>query len=390
MADQDEDFAAMLAESERDVPKAKKRPRVGDQVTGKVISVGKDTVFVDVGGKAEGSLERAQVSDAEGKLLVKIGDTIEARVVADAGGALTLRVKLGGRGPEARAELQQAQELGIPVEGVVTEVVKGGVSVDVAGVRAFCPASQIDVRFVDDLTTYIGQKLTFRITRYEPRNLVVSRRALLEEDNAKLATETRKKLEPGAVLRGKVVGFKPFGAFIDLGGIEGMLHVSELGYARVEKPEDMLSLGQEVDVAVLKIEPAVKGDKAGERISLSLKALASDPWRDVVATLVEGARVKGKITRLQPFGAFVEITPSVEGLVHISELGAGRRINHPKEVVSVGQDIEAVVLSIDHERHRIGLSMASSNDGNAEDVAAVAKAHAPAKFGTFADLLKKR
>jgi small subunit ribosomal protein S1 len=296
-----------------------------------------------------------------------------------------LRVKLG-RGPEARGELEQAQELGIPVEGLVTEVVKGGVSVDVAGVRGFCPASQIDVRFVDDLATYVGQKLLFRITRYEPRNLVLSRRALLEEDNAKRAIETRKKLEPGAVLRGKVVGFKPFGAFIDLGGIEGMLHVSELGYARVDKPEDMLSLGQEVDVAVLKIEPGEKGD----RISLSLKALANDPWRDMAATLVEGTRLKGKITRLQPFGAFVEIAPGVEGLVHISELGAGRRINHPKEVVAVAQEVEAVVLSIDHERHRIGLSIASSSDGSAEDVAHVAKSNAPAKFGTFADLLKKR
>jgi len=379
----------MLAESERGAPKARKRPRVGDQITGKVVSIGKDAVFVDVGGKAEGSLERAQVSDPEGKLLVKVGDTVEARVVADAGGSLTLRVKLG-RGPEARGELQQAQELGIPVEGVVTEVIKGGVSVDVAGVRGFCPASQIDVRFVDDLTVYVGQKLLFRITRYEPRNLVLSRRALLEEDNAKRAIETRKKLEPGAVLRGKVVGFKPFGAFIDLGGIEGMLHVSELGYARVEKPEDILSLGQEVEVAVLKIEPGGKDDRVSERISLSLKALANDPWRDTAATLVEGSRVKGKITRLSPFGAFVEIAPAVEGLVHISELGAGRRINHPKEVVSVGQEVEAVVLSIDQERHRIGLSIASSSDGNAEDVAEAAKAHPTAKFGTFADLLKKR
>src|SRR4051812_4956021 len=385
MADQEEDFAAMLAESERGAPHAKRRPRVGDQITGKVISIGKDAVFVDVGGKAEGQLERGEVSDADGKLMVKLGDSIEARVVGDAGGVLTLRVRLG-RGPEARAELQQAQELGIPVEGVVTEVVKGGVAVDVAGVRGFCPASQIDVRFVDDLTTYVGQRLTFRITRYEPRNLVLSRRVLLEEENAKRATETRKKLEPGAVLRGKVVGFKPFGAFVDLGGIEGMLHVSELGYARVEKPEDMLSLGQELDVAVLKIEPATKGEKT-ERISLSLKALATDPWRDTAATLVEGARVRGKITRLSQFGAFVEIAPGIEGLVHISELGAGRRINHPKEVVSVGQDVETVVLTIDHERRRIGLSMASSTDGNAEDVAEAAKAHPPAKFGTFADLL---
>ena len=388
MADQDEDFAAMLAESERGAPRAKKRPRVGDQITGKVISIGKDAVFVDVGGKAEGQLERGEVSDPEGKLLVKVGDSIDARVVADTGGVLTLRIKLG-RGPEARAELQQAQELGIPVEGVVTEVIKGGLAVDVAGVRGFCPASQIDVRFVDDLAVYVGQRLTFRITRYEPRNLVLSRRALLEEDNARRATETRKKLEPGAVLRGKVVGFKPFGAFIDLGGIEGMLHVSELGYARVERPEDMLTLGQELDVAVLKIEPAAKGEKT-ERISLSLKALASDPWRDLAASLVEGTRVRGKITRLSPFGAFVELAPGVEGLVHISELGAGRRINHPKEVVSVGQEIEAVVLSVDHERRRIGLSMAASAGGSPDEVAEAIRPKPAARFGTFGDLLKKR
>jgi small subunit ribosomal protein S1 len=388
MADQDEDFAAMLAESERGAPRAKKRPRVGDQITGKVISIGKDAVFVDVGGKAEGQLERGELSDADGKLLVKVGDAVEARVVGDAGGVLTLRVKLG-RGPEARAELQQAQELGIPVEGTVTEVVKGGLAVDVAGVRGFCPASQIDARFVDDLAVYVGQRLTFRITRYEPRNLVLSRRVLLEEDNARRATETRKKLEVGAVLRGKVVGFKPFGAFVDLGGIEGMLHVSELGYARVERPEDALSLGQELDVAVLKIEPATKGEKS-ERISLSLKALASDPWRDTAASLTEGARVRGKVTRLSPFGAFVELAPGVEGLVHISELGAGRRINHPKEVVSVGQDVEAVVLTIDHERRRIGLSMAASDGASAADVAEAVRAHPPARLGTFGDLLKKR
>jgi small subunit ribosomal protein S1 len=395
MADQDEDFASMLAEFESGKSRAeKKRPRVGDVIRGKVISIGKDSVFVDAGGKAEGVLERGQVSDPEGKLLVKIGDTIEARVVADAGGVLTLRVKLG-RGPEARAELAQAQELGIPVEGLVQEVVKGGVSVDVAGVRGFCPASQLDARFVEDLSTYVGKRLTFRITRYEARNLVLSRRALVEEENARRAAETRKKLEPGAVLRGKVVGFKPFGAFVDLGGVEGMLHVSELGYARVERPEDVLSLGQEIDVAVLKIEPAEplardSPGSRGERISLSLKALASDPWRDATASLAEGQRVKGTITRLQPFGAFVEIAPAVEGLVHISELGAGRRINHPKEVVSIGQEVEAVVLGIDHERRRLSLSMAASKDATPDDVAAVARAQPPARLGTLGDLLQRK
>ncbi len=396
MPDQDEDFAAMLAEFESGKPRAeKKRPRVGDVIQGAVISIGKDAVFVDAGGKAEGVLERSQVSDADGKLLVQIGDKIEARVVGDAGGVLTLRVKLGGRGPEARAELQQAQELGIPVEGVVQEVIKGGVSVDVAGVRGFCPASQLDARFVEDLSVYVGKRLTFRITRYEARNLVLSRRALVEEEKEKLAAETRKKLEPGAVLRGKVVGFKPFGAFVDLGGVEGMLHISELGYTRVDRPEDVLRLGQEIEVAVLKIEPpergAGKGDKdRGERISLSLKALASDPWRDATARLAEGERVRGTITRLQPFGAFVEIAPAVEGLVHISELGAGRRINHPKEVVSIGQEVEAVVLAIDHERRRLSLSMAASKDATPDDVAAAVRAQPPAKLGTLGDLLQKK
>lgn len=375
----------MLAASEAGT-KPSKRPKVGDVVKGTIISLGKDTVFVDVGGKAEGTLDRGQVSDNEGKLLVKIGDTIEARVVSDAGGVLNLRVKLG-RGPEARAELQQAAELGIPVDGLVTEVVKGGVSVDVAGVRGFCPASQIDARFVEDLAAYVGQKLQFRITRYEPRNLVLSRRALVEEVKEKLAAETRKKLEPGVVIRGKVVGFKPFGAFVDIGGIEGMLHISELGYSRVERPEDVLALGQELDVAVLKIEPGEKG----ERISLSLKALASDPWREATAKLAEGQRVKGTITRLQPFGAFVQLAPAVEGLVHISELGAGRRINHPKEVVSVGQEVEAVVLGIDLDRRRLSLSLAQSKDGTAEDVAVVKQQQgAPAKLGTFGDLLSKK
>ncbi len=383
MSTDDDDFAAMLAESEKGAPRTK-RPKIGDLVKGKVISIGKDTVFIDAGGKAEGTLEKTQVTDKEDKLLVKVGDTIEARVVADAGGVLQLRVKVG-RGPEAKAELLQAAELGIPVEGTVTEVIKGGVSVDVAGVRGFCPASQIDARFVEDLSVYVGKKLMFKISRYEPRNLVVSRRALVEEENQKLAVETRKRLEVGAVLRGKITGFKSFGAFVDLGGIEGMLHVSELGYSRVDKPEDVLSLGQEVDVAVLEIKP---GDK-GERISLSLKALATDPWRDAAANLKEGQRVKGTITRLQPFGAFVEIAPGVEGLLHISELGAGKRINHPKDVVSPGQQVELSILRIDTAERKIALSMNESSDGNAEEVAAAKAQSGAAKLGTFGDLLAK-
>jgi small subunit ribosomal protein S1 len=394
VANDDEDFGALLAEFEgKETKRDKKRPKVGDLVRGKVISIGKDAVFVDVGGKAEGVLDRAQVTNADNALQVAVGDEVEARVVADDARGLQLRVKIG-RGPEARAELAQAQELGLPVEGHVTEVVKGGLVVDVAGLRGFVPASQIDLRFVDDLSVFVGQRLQFRVTRYEPGprgNLVLNRRSLLEEEQKKSIAAAKENLVPGRVVRGKITGFKPFGAFVDLGGgLDGMLHISELGYNRVEKPEDVLALGQEVDCVVLKME---EDDKGRPRISLSLKALAADPWVDATKNLHEGSRVRGPIVRLATFGAFVQIAPGVEGLVHISELGAGRRINHPKEVVKVGQDVEASVLAVDHDKRRLSLSLASADDASPEDRAAAAtaqKAAIPAKLGTLADLFNKK
>ena len=391
MTPDDDDFAALLAESERDAPRGKagRRPKDGDVVKGVVTSIGKDAVFVDIGGKAEGVLDREQVAAPDGTLRVKVGDTVEARVAGERNGSLVLRVKLG-RGPEARAELVQAQELGIPVDGKVTGAIKGGLEVDVAGVRGFCPASQADARFVADLTTMIGQTYQFRVTQYERGNLVLSRRALLEEENARRAEELRGRLEVGAVLRGKVVGFKPFGAFVDLGGIEGMLHVSQLGYGRVEKPEDILSLGQDVEVQVLKLEEGEAGKKP--RVALSLKTLQADPWVEATRDLPVGGRIKGEISRLETFGAFVKLAPGVEGLVHISELGAGRRVNHPKEVVSIGQQVEATILSIDTDKRRLSLSLAAAQrDAEAADLveARAAVAPAPKRLGTFADLLAK-
>ncbi len=395
--DDSEDFAALFAEAEAGRPKGKaaRRPQPGDVVRGVVTSIGKDAVFVDLGGKAEGVLDREQVVDPDGQLRVQLGDTLEARVAGERGGALVLRVKLG-KGPEARAELVQALELGIPVEGKVTQPVKGGLEVDVAGVRGFVPASQIDARFVEDLTGFVGQRLSFRVTQYERGNLVLSRRALLEEENARKAVETRAKLVVGAVIRGRVTGFKPFGAFVDLGGLEGMLHVSELGYGRVERPEEVLALGQELDVQILKIEdsePGPDGRRRGPRIGLSLKALQADPFLDGTRHLTPGGRVRGTVTRLQPFGAFVEIGPGVEGLVHISELGAGRRLNHPKEAVAVGQEVEVEILSIDPERRRLALSMAAAQKSAERADLVEARAALPAppsSLGTFADLLKKK
>ena len=314
----DDDFAAMFAQTAQGRTKGSapvKRPKPGDMVTGVVTSIGKDAVFIDLGDKSEGVLDRDQVVADDGTVRLKVGDKVEARVAGERGGALVLRVRMG-RGGEAKAELVQAHELGIPVEGKVTGVIKGGLDVDVAGVRGFCPASQVDARFVADQSVFVGQRLQFRVTQYERGNLVLSRRALLEEENAKRAAELKGKLEVGVVIRGKVTGFKPFGAFVDIGGMEGMLHVSELGHSRVEKPEDVLQLGQELDVQVKAIEEAADGKRP--RIALSIKSLMDDPWGQAVKSLVVGATVKGTVTRLQPFGAFIEVLPSIEGLVHSS------------------------------------------------------------------------
>jgi small subunit ribosomal protein S1 len=397
MSEKEDDFGAMLAAFEKENAAAPRRkdPKIGEMVKGRVVTIGHEAVFVDLGAKAEGMIDILEVRDADGKLLVKIGDTVEARVVETAGkaGCIVLRRAALGRGPEAKAELEQAFAHGIPVEGTVSAVNKGGVEVTIAGVRAFCPISQLDARHVEDATAYVGQKLQFKITRYEAGargqlNLVVSRRQLVEEENARKAAETMARITPGAVVKGKITSLRDYGAFVDLGGVEGMLHVSELGFSRVNRPSDLLAVGQEVEVQVLKIEKSTDPKRSEPRIALSLKALEKDPWEDVAARFREGTKARGTVVRLDTFGAFVEIAPGIEGLVHISELGGEgkRQIRHPRDVVKVGQQVEVVVLGVDTEKHRISLSMnAATVDG--DDPTPVPPA--PQKLGTFGDLLAK-
>lgn len=363
-----QDFGSILAEYEQSQPEAEakaKEPKVGDKVKGKVLSIGPEAVFIDLGGKAEGSLELAQVTDAEGNVTVAVGDEIDATIASTdpETGAFVLRRKAAGRGPgDRRTEVELAFRHGIPVEGVVNAVVKGGVEVQVYGMRAFCPVSQLDLRYVENPERFLEQRLTFRIARYEDQgkgrrpNIVLSRRALLEEEQKSKAAETRAKLAPGAVVRGKVTSLTDYGAFLDLGGLEGMLHVSEIGHTRVANPKDVLEIGQELEVQVLKIEPGKDPKKGGERISLSRKALEGDPWKEAASRFPEGARVPGRVMRLETFGAFVEIAPGLEGLVHISELGGGRRLRHPREALQLGQDVEVTVLGVDTAKRRISLT----------------------------------
>ncbi len=261
------------------------------------------------------------------------------------------------------AEIRQAHEAGLPIEGLVTGLNKGGAEVQVYGMRAFCPLSQLDLRYVENPQQFVGQKLMFKVNRLEEGNrggrgpnIVLSRRQLLEEEQQTRAAETREKLQVGAVLTGRVTSLTTYGAFIDLGGIEGMLHVSEIGHSRTTHPQDVFTVGQEVEVQVIKIEQG-KDEKRPERISLSRRALESDPWQDAASRFPEGTEATGRVMRLETFGAFVELAPGLEGLVHISEMGAGRRLNHSREAAEQGQDVQVRVLGVDTGRRRISLSM---------------------------------
>jgi len=391
-----EDFKALLSQFEQETTGQTERgPQEGDKVRGRVVSIGRVHVFVDLGAKSEGSMAVEDLTDADGNLTVSVGDSIEAVVTRkdERAGTLLLGSKRGGH-IHGGAELEHASQHHLPVEGLITGVTKGGVEVQIAGQRAFCPASQVDLHYVEDLETFVGQRLTFRITRYEGGrrpNLVVSRRALLEEEQKTLAEATRAGLEEGAVLQGTVTSLKDYGAFVDIGGVEGMVHVSELAFERVKHPKDVLHVGQQVEVAVLRIE-TTDNPKHPEKIALSIRALARDPWQDAAQRFPAGGRVKGTVTRVQPFGAFIELEPGIEGLVHISELGAGRRVNHPREVVNPGDQVEATVLTVDMDKRRIGLSLdtARQSDMAATDASAYTSDKAPKQdIGTFGMLLKE-
>ncbi len=390
-----EDFASLLGEFEQEhAGTTRQEPKVGDKVRGTVVSIQGDSVFIDLGAKVEGIVEIEELTGADGNLSVSIGDSIEISVGGkDENTGTLLLGSRHARHVRGSDGLRQAFQQQIPVEGRVTGVTKGGVEVEISGERAFCPASQIDIHYIEDLETFVGEKLAFRITKFEGGkhiNLVVSRRALLEEAQNALATETRAHLEVGAVMKGTVRSIKDFGAFIDLGGVEGMVHISELSFGRVDHPKDILTVGQPVEVSVLRIEKT-DNPKQPERIALSIRALEKDPWRDVLNQYPVGTLVQGSVTRIQPFGAFIELAPGVEGLAHISALGAGRRIKHPQEVISVGDQVLATVLSVDLEKHRIGLSLDTERKGEesaSPDV--MAKYTQPKQgFGTLGDLLRE-
>ena len=355
--DDGDEFARLLAGDERTAT----APTPGQRVTGVIVQIGELDAFVDCGGRQELSLPTAELQDEDGKQQYAVGDEITAHVIGKADEmSLTLAIDLRQAGWRT---LTEAHAAGTPIRGKVHGTNKGGFTVALGRFRAFCPFSQMDLRRIEAAETYLDREFEFKLLELgeEGRNLVVSRRALLQDQRDSEAAETRVQIVPGAVLDGEVSRLVPYGAFVDLGGIEGLLHISEIAHERLEDPADFLQEGQTIRVKVLEVQNL--GEPRRERVSLSLKALAEDPWPMTVNALPIGRDVPGKVMRVVDFGAFVELLPGIEGLVHISEL-ADRRVDHPHEVVKAGDEITVRILDVDPERRRIALSLRQADPGD--------------------------
>ncbi|HWH19150.1 MAG TPA: 30S ribosomal protein S1 [Solirubrobacterales bacterium] len=327
----------------------------GDVVNGKVVRIDKDEVLVDIGYKAEGVIPsnelsiRKSVNPAEE---VELGEEVDALVLTkeDAEGRLILSKKRA-RFEKAWRRIEVAADSGEPVEGSVIEVVKGGLILDL-GVRGFLPASLVDIRRVHNLDEFMGQTLECKVIELNRsrNNVVLSRRAVLEEERKEVREQILGRLEPGQVVEGKISNIVDFGAFVDLDGIDGLIHISELSWSHVNHPSEVVSIGDTVRIKVLDI------DRDRQRISLGLKQTQEDPWQRVISTHRPGDVLEGTVTKVVAFGAFVEILPGVEGLVHISEL-ADHHVENPSEVVEPGSKLNVKILEIDEDRRRLSLSI---------------------------------
>lgn len=353
MSEENKDFGSLfeskMASMSTTIP-------TGTKVKGVITKIGKTTVFVDLGVQCDGIMDTLDLKDSKGELKYKEGDTIEAVNMGWSDEGYKLAIKVSRDMTDAAVE--QAFESKLPIEGKVLEERKGGFGVQVSSVTGFCPFSQMDARGVKkEPAEYVGQTYMFMIQEYgeEGRNLVLSRRILLEKEALEAKERLKDCLNIGDVMGGTVVKVMPFGAFVDLGGIEGMVHVSEMGWKRGVNPEDVVKVGDEVQVKILDIEWG-DGTKR-DRLALSMKQAEGNPWDRIPHELgyAVGIKRKGTVSRLADFGAFIEIEPGIEGLAHISQLGVEERVNHPSDVLKVGQEVEVTILDLDFDRRRISL-----------------------------------
>ena len=352
MTTEKEDSFAAMFEQQPVAPRKRRAIRIGDRLDAIVIQVGRDAVFVELDGKQQAFLEAAELRDDDGTINVKVGDKISANVVEinDEQGVVRLGRSLGK--PGSVAALEMAKASGLPVDGKITGVNKGGLEVEVGGARAFCPMSQVDARRIEeeDAKAMIGQTLKFMVTdvRDGGKSVVLSRKNLLAREASESATRALSDIVPGAVLRGTVTGVRDFGAFVDLGGIEGLIPRSEVSHDRSAAISSSLKPGDEVEVSVLEVKDveAARPGAPTKKITLSLKALAADPWAEL--DIAEGRVIKGTVVRITEFGRFIRLAPAVEGLLHISELGKNAKGDE-------GEELLVVVKKVDRAAKKISL-----------------------------------
>lgn len=342
-----ESFADIFGASERSSFKE------GEIAKGKVLSIDNDFVQIDIGFKSEGMIAAWEFMTEEGVTTIAVGDTVEVLVeeVESEDGQLVLSKEKAER-LKVWDEISNAYDNEEAVEGTIVARVKGGLSVDI-GVKAFLPGSQVDLRPVRNLEALLGEKASFKIIKFNKRrgNIVLSRRALLETERKKMREATLTTLDEGQILDGVIKNLTDYGAFIDLGGIDGLLHITDMSWGRINHPSELFQVGDEIKVKVLKF------DQEAERVSLGLKQIQPDPWIDAGMRYPLGMRIQGKVVSLTDYGAFIELEPGIEGLVHVSEMSWTKRVKHPSKVVTIGDEVEAVVLDVDERDRKISLGM---------------------------------
>ena len=326
----------------------------GQIVKGEIVGINGETVLVSVGFKSEGQIPAEEFRDAQGNLTVKEGDQVEVYVARknENDGTIILSFEKAKR-MQLFDQLEKVLEDNGVITGMITRRIKGGYTVDLGGVEAFLPGSHVDLRPVPDMDALVNQNYEFRVLKINRRrsNVIVSRRVLLEEERDAKRGKLLQELAEGQIVKGKAKNITEYGVFVDLGGLDGLLHITDMSWKRIRHPREMVSLGQELELKVLSF------DKDNQKVSLGLKQLVPDPWQDITARFPEGSHHTGKVTNLVDYGVFVELEPGVEGLVHISEMSWTRKLRHPSQMVHQGDEVEVVILGVDSDKKRISLGM---------------------------------
>jgi small subunit ribosomal protein S1 len=362
----------------------------GEKVKTEVIKITDEWVFIDLGAKSEGSISADEFLDEEGRVTLKEGDKIDAYFLSSRNNEMLFTTRLSGAttGPEL---LEEAYYNGIPVEGFVEKEVKGGFEVKLGGnIRAFCPFSQMGLKRVESSEEYSGRHMTFKVIEYaeKGRKIIVSNRVILEEELKEQKNALRESLKEGMIVSGEITSIRIFGAFVDIGGLEGLIPISEISWGRIEDISGSLAIGQKVDVAIKKL------DWENDRFSFSLKDVLPDPWSNIDLKYPEGSRHRGKVSRLVPYGAFVTLEPGIDGLIHISELGKSKRINHPREILEENQVLDVKIAKVDEDENRLSLTLISEEPS--EDQSDDYKKHLSAagkssgSLGTLGDILRDK